>query len=96
MDFTNTIPKVYYESPSYQGCPSPSEMKPSSHKKKDSVDIIKSPENFTLDKKRISKWWNNPNHYLKRAWYVDKYTKRLETLIQRQMVKRHEEIQDRN
>lgn len=73
VDFTNTVPKVFYEST--QGSPSPSDMRPSFHRKKDSVGVIKSIENFTPDNKKISKWWNNPNHALKKAWYVDTYTK---------------------
>ena len=40
VDFTQTIPKVYYDS-SYAGSPTQSEMKTPFHKKKDSVGVIK-------------------------------------------------------
>ena len=39
------------------------------------MGVIKSTENFTPDIKKISKWWNNPKHALKKDWYVDTYTK---------------------
>ncbi|TMW83948.1 hypothetical protein EJD97_000369 [Solanum chilense] len=67
------ILKFFYEST--QGSPSPSDMRPSFHRKKDSVSVIKSTENFTPDKKKISKWWNKPKDALKKAWCVDTYTK---------------------
>ena len=43
LDFTQTIPKVFYDS-SFAGSPTPSEMKAPSHKRKDSIGVIKSIE----------------------------------------------------
>ena len=59
VDFTQTIPKVYYES-SFTGSPTPSEMKAPSHKRKDSIGTIKSVDKFIPDLKKINKWWVSP------------------------------------
>ena len=50
-------------------------MKDTSHKKKDSIAVIKSVHKFTPDTKKINKWWMSPKHALNKAWYVDTYTR---------------------
>ena len=50
-------------------------MKAPSHKKKDSIGLIKSVDKFTPDTKKINKWWMSPKHALNKAWYVDTYTR---------------------
>ena len=60
-DFTQTIPKVYYDS-SFAGSPNPSEMKAPSPKKKYSIGVIKSFDKFNPDTKKINKWWMSPEH----------------------------------
>ena len=52
VDFTQIIPMVYYDS-SFAGSPAPSEITAPSHKKKDSIGVIKSVDKFTPDKKRL-------------------------------------------
>ena len=80
LDFTQTIPKVYYDY-SFAGSPTPSEMRSPSCKKKDSIGTIKLVKKFTPDLKRINKWWGSPKHALKKAWYVDTYTKEQRVLF---------------
>ena len=50
-------------------------MKAPSHKKKDSIRVIKSIDKFTPDTKKIKKWWISPIHATKKAWYFATYTR---------------------
>ena len=61
VDFTQTIPKVYYDS-SFAGSPTPSEIKTPSHNKKYSIGFFKSIDKLTPDTKKINKWWMSPKN----------------------------------
>ena len=65
VDFTQTIPKVYYES-SFTGSPTPSEMKAPSHKRKDSIGTIKLVDKFIPDLKKLNKSLNIARHF--KSW----------------------------
>ncbi|KAK4706224.1 hypothetical protein R3W88_034219 [Solanum pinnatisectum] len=73
VDFSQTVPKVYYEEESL-GSPTASDMKPV-HQRKDSVGILTSDEeDFVPSKKKLHSWWKAPEHTQKVNWYKATYT----------------------
>ncbi|KAK4731465.1 hypothetical protein R3W88_024453 [Solanum pinnatisectum] len=71
VDFSKTIPKVYYEET--LGSPTISDMKPI-HGRKDSIGVLTSGDKFVPDKKILHAWWKAPEHKQKVEWYKATYT----------------------
>ncbi|KAK4721505.1 hypothetical protein R3W88_011738 [Solanum pinnatisectum] len=71
VDFSGSIPKVYYEET--LGSPTASDMKPV-HKRKDSIGVLTSDEEFVPTKRKLHAWWKSPENNKKVDWYKATYT----------------------
>ncbi|KAK4729573.1 hypothetical protein R3W88_022561 [Solanum pinnatisectum] len=65
VDFYQTVPKVYYEET--LGSPTATDMKPI-HKRKDSIGVLTSDEEFEPNKRKLHAWWKSPEHKQKVDW----------------------------